>query len=165
MKFKERPPSTPGQEPAERDDVRVATNRCPFCHDEVEAPSSVVCEGCLARHHGSCWEELGCCGSCRGEQRLERADPTTANRESPGAWESEASEEQKRRVQGLQRLTLAWQGFYKRHPLITASLETLTLVSILWLNEWAMNWLSVAVLLLIVLTLASLLPSIRNTDS
>jgi hypothetical protein len=39
-------------------------NRCPYCHDHVEAEESLVCQGCLARHHSGCWEEHGTCASC-----------------------------------------------------------------------------------------------------
>ena len=52
--------------PAERSDVRVAANRCPFCHEDVQLETSewVACRSCQARHHRDCWSEAGACGSC-----------------------------------------------------------------------------------------------------
>jgi len=56
--------------PARRDDVRVAGNRCPYCHEDVARESADVCRDCLARHHGACWTEGTRCGSCGSEQVL-----------------------------------------------------------------------------------------------
>lgn len=44
----------------------LGLHRCPYCHDDVAAAESVACQGCLARHHGSCWEESGRCATCSG---------------------------------------------------------------------------------------------------
>jgi len=47
--------------------------RCPFCHDPVrlEVPTPwVACAACLARHHGSCWDESRRCGACGHGTRL-----------------------------------------------------------------------------------------------
>lgn len=56
---------------AERDDVRVAANRCPYCHDSVsrEGDAWVSCRECLTRHHTACWDEAEACSSC-GEVRF-----------------------------------------------------------------------------------------------
>ncbi|MCA8922906.1 MAG: hypothetical protein KDD82_13915 [Planctomycetes bacterium] len=62
------PQTTPA--PAPREDVHVAANRCPFCHDGVTPRESVVCKTCLARHHEACWGESGACASCQGSERL-----------------------------------------------------------------------------------------------
>ncbi len=83
MKFKDRPRVEPEPEPVERDDVHVAANRCPFCHEDVEAQESVVCQGCLTRHHEACWEESGVCSSCGGAQRLTSATPRPTDSKQP----------------------------------------------------------------------------------
>jgi hypothetical protein len=54
---------------------QIDATRCPFCHDQVrddERAASRVCEACLARHHGECWE--GACASCGGERALQVAE-------------------------------------------------------------------------------------------
>lgn len=68
---------------AARDDVKVDASplRCPYCHEGVDtsAPEWVACSGCLARHHGACWDERGSCSSCGGAKRLvadERRPPS-----------------------------------------------------------------------------------------
>ena len=55
----------------ERDDVRVATNRCPFCHESVEKEGDawVACRSCQARHHRGCWDEAENCSSCGSNER------------------------------------------------------------------------------------------------
>jgi tetratricopeptide (TPR) repeat protein len=72
----------PRPEPADRDDIRFARNRCPYCHDDIatQADDWVACKDCLARHHEACWDESGRCGSCGSEARLaeEEAPPATA---------------------------------------------------------------------------------------
>ncbi|HBP21622.1 MAG TPA: hypothetical protein DEA08_28040, partial [Planctomycetes bacterium] len=62
-------PSFPVPAPAERSDVRVTANRCPFCHEDVQLETSewVACRSCQARHHRDCWSESGACGSCGTE--------------------------------------------------------------------------------------------------
>ncbi len=70
MKFKERPPREQEPEPVERSDVHVAANRCPYCHEDVEAKQSVVCQKCLSRHHGACWREAGSCSACHGTRLM-----------------------------------------------------------------------------------------------
>lgn len=67
--------------PAERDDIRVAGNRCPYCHDEVARESADVCRDCLARHHPACWAEAPRCGSCGSVEVLRpiRRDPLSSN--------------------------------------------------------------------------------------
>ncbi len=55
------------------DGVRVHVNRCPYCHDDVAQGGeleSLVCDGCLARHHAACWAESGVCGSCGAARPL-----------------------------------------------------------------------------------------------
>jgi hypothetical protein len=59
-----------------RDDVVVHGARCPYCRDDVDsATDHRVCQGCLARHHGACWEESGRCAACSGTRALETARP------------------------------------------------------------------------------------------
>ncbi|MCO5169052.1 MAG: hypothetical protein M9894_22140 [Planctomycetes bacterium] len=79
MKSDEKPQPPRAPEPESRDDVVVARNRCPFCHDDVPATASdgVVCAACLARHHEACWGEAGRCAACRHGERLRR-EPTGA---------------------------------------------------------------------------------------
>ena len=69
---KQKPRAAPPPEVVERDVVRVATNRCPFCHDDVavEGNDWVSCRSCQARHHVACWDEGGCCSACGAEGRL-----------------------------------------------------------------------------------------------
>lgn len=57
---------------AAREDVRALINRCPFCHVDLQVESErwVACARCLARHHDSCWDEGGQCGSCASPDRL-----------------------------------------------------------------------------------------------
>lgn len=45
----------------------LATNRCPFCHEDVRVKETnwVSCRSCQARHHQACWAESGQCASCR----------------------------------------------------------------------------------------------------
>lgn len=50
--------------------VRVKSNRCPYCHDDVEASGSVVCQDCLTRHHPECWNEGLHCSSCSSPNKL-----------------------------------------------------------------------------------------------
>lgn len=52
----------------------AVVSRCPYCRDELRADRAdwVACEGCLARHHASCWREHGSCASCHGRQALVR---------------------------------------------------------------------------------------------
>ncbi len=63
--------------------VKVATNRCPYCHDDVEvaAPDWVACRACQARHHQACWNESGACGAC-GEARYVSDGPSSSQGES-----------------------------------------------------------------------------------
>jgi len=58
---------------AARGDPVTSALRCPFCHDPVrlEVPTPwVACAACLARHHGSCWDESRRCGACGHGLRL-----------------------------------------------------------------------------------------------
>lgn len=51
--------------------VQSGVLRCPFCHDEVRTEKSVACRDCLARHHGTCWDEGGGkCAACRSTHKL-----------------------------------------------------------------------------------------------
>lgn len=52
---------------------RAGATRCPFCHDDVHAAESAVCQDCLARHHPACWQESGSCASCSSENQLQSA--------------------------------------------------------------------------------------------
>jgi len=74
----EKPPVEPPQPPPERDDVKLAVSRCPYCRDDVAAEGSAVCEGCLTRHHPACWDEAARCSSCGSTSRLQRAQPGQA---------------------------------------------------------------------------------------
>jgi hypothetical protein len=56
---------------ADEKQLKATIHRCPFCHEGAEAEGSVVCQGCLARHHEPCWNEAGGrCGSCGAERAL-----------------------------------------------------------------------------------------------
>lgn len=58
-------------EKADEKQLKAVIHRCPFCHEGAEAEGSVVCQGCLARHHEACWTEAGGrCGSCGAERAL-----------------------------------------------------------------------------------------------
>ncbi len=99
MKFKERPRREP--EPAERDDVHVAANRCPFCHTDILGEGlKQGCPSCMAWHHTDCWREGGLsCSSCGftepSQAKLEPGpyvlagspDPPLHGPRSPG-WQS-----------------------------------------------------------------------------
>ncbi|MCO5170592.1 MAG: hypothetical protein M9894_30030 [Planctomycetes bacterium] len=60
--------------PRDRAGVKVEGSlvRCPYCHTDVEpaADAWVACAGCMARHHGACWDERGACASCGALDRL-----------------------------------------------------------------------------------------------
>jgi hypothetical protein len=62
--------------PAKDAAPRVVTShsRCPYCHADIrtEASDWVACEGCLARHHASCWSEHGSCATCHARGALGR---------------------------------------------------------------------------------------------
>jgi hypothetical protein len=64
-------------DPTVREDVRVAGSlvRCPYCHSELSPGKSdwVACKDCLARHHVTCWKELGRCSTCGGESSLSQS--------------------------------------------------------------------------------------------
>jgi hypothetical protein len=70
----------------EKESLKLATSasRCPYCHADVteRGPRDwVACEGCLARHHASCWKEHRHCASCHGTRALvPRMQPTLATR-------------------------------------------------------------------------------------
>jgi hypothetical protein len=85
VKFKQPPAPDQEPEPALRDDVRAAVNRCPFCHDEATREASVACQGCLARHHQACWEEGGArCAACGNTEALVAAGGS----QEKGTWPS-----------------------------------------------------------------------------
>jgi len=44
--------------------------RCPFCHEDLERGSGLVCAGCRAHHHAACREEHGACASCGATELL-----------------------------------------------------------------------------------------------
>ena len=72
------------QEPAkEPEALRVVggASRCPFCHSHVavETQEWVACQGCLARHHATCWGENGSCASCHGTKAIAPPKPTRIN--------------------------------------------------------------------------------------
>ncbi len=57
------------------DAVRVVggrLHRCPFCHEgiDAEAADGVACAGCLARHHGACWDEAHACSACGSARKF-----------------------------------------------------------------------------------------------
>ncbi|MCA8924198.1 MAG: hypothetical protein KDD82_20480 [Planctomycetes bacterium] len=74
----EKPPADRPPAPVERDDVRVAAHRCPYCRDDVASTEGVVCRECLTRHHPGCWDEAGRCSSCGSGVRLEVPSATRA---------------------------------------------------------------------------------------
>ncbi len=83
MKFKK---AAPRLEDVERDDVHLVVNRCPFCHTNVaHDEAEVVCKGCLARHHTSCWDESHVCSACGHGTRL-APDTSTPQREQSAPW-------------------------------------------------------------------------------
>ncbi|MEZ6188981.1 MAG: hypothetical protein R3F62_28745 [Planctomycetota bacterium] len=53
----------------------VKAQRCPYCHEDCAAEGSVVCSGCLARHHTACWDEAHACSACGATQRLVQEGP------------------------------------------------------------------------------------------
>ena len=65
--------------PSSESEVAVCVHRCPYCHTAA-APAryAVVCQLCLARHHGECWSEAGRCSSC-GSDRPLRGEPAPAS--------------------------------------------------------------------------------------
>jgi len=69
---KSKPQPDPPRTVPHVDGVEVTANRCPFCHEGVQADgANVACEGCLARHHAPCWDEGGGrCAACGGERAL-----------------------------------------------------------------------------------------------
>ena len=74
------PPGTPDEKAAPK--VATSLSRCPYCHEEVRAERAdwVACEGCLARHHQSCWSEHGSCATCHSRGALARAGSRSGNR-------------------------------------------------------------------------------------
>ena len=46
------------------------TRRCPYCHDDLEKGSGVVCAQCLAHHHDECHDEHGACAACGDDALL-----------------------------------------------------------------------------------------------
>ena len=96
-------PRRPRPEPtehAERADVHVAVNRCPFCHDDVDIDQDdwVSCRSCQARHHAACWQESGCCSSCGGDRYL--ADATLVAQKTLVSFDYDAVDGQGNRKQG-----------------------------------------------------------------
>jgi len=76
------------QRPAPRplhEGVHLATNRCPFCHEDVavEADAWVSCRSCQARHHPACWGEGGACSACGCDRRLSEADEPSLTAPTP----------------------------------------------------------------------------------
>ena len=69
---KTQPPAVPTPRAALRDDVQLAANRCPYCHErvEVDAADWTSCRTCQARHHEACCDEAGVCSSCGAGERL-----------------------------------------------------------------------------------------------
>src|SRR4029077_3906468 len=50
---------------------------CTYCKGRLERREPVYCAGCLAPHHGDCWEEHGRCAPC-GVPRHVRPEHTAA---------------------------------------------------------------------------------------
>ncbi|MCA8924689.1 MAG: hypothetical protein KDD82_22945 [Planctomycetes bacterium] len=82
-----KPKQQPSEPPRPRTDlgVEVSANRCPYCHEGVEAAESLACQGCLARHHAPCWREGGeRCAACGHDAALVDA------RRAPGSFPAHA---------------------------------------------------------------------------
>jgi hypothetical protein len=88
---KQRQSVEPDPRHVDRDDVRVATNRCPYCHDDVAVHHDdwVACWTCQARHHRACWQESARCGACGETRCVAEAAGTAAGEpariEDPGS--------------------------------------------------------------------------------
>ena len=56
--------------------MRAATPlRCPYCHaDHGPSELLVVCRGCFAPQHATCWEDHGRCASCGDRRRIGRRE-------------------------------------------------------------------------------------------
>ena len=50
--------------------VPAGALRCPYCHEGCAPAGSAVCQDCLARHHGECWDEAQACAACGSAARL-----------------------------------------------------------------------------------------------
>ena len=72
------PPAAPGESEKGSPKLLSTLSRCPYCHDEIRSERAdwVACEGCLARHHRSCWSEHGSCATCHARGALGRLEPT-----------------------------------------------------------------------------------------
>lgn len=65
--------------PSSESAVALCAHRCPYCHTSASATrEAVACQRCLARHHGACWDEAGCCSSCGSAEPLRAPDPKAA---------------------------------------------------------------------------------------
>lgn len=84
----EKPPTERVPDAPARDDVKVATNRCPFCHADVSVERNdwCSCRSCQARHHTACWAESKRCGACGDERCLTAGPAAVATSRSLDAW-------------------------------------------------------------------------------
>lgn len=75
----------PDDRPLDLSGAGFSGQRCPFCHDAVDAQGEVwtACQGCLARHHEACWSENGRCGSCGSAASLVPRAPQAASTPAP----------------------------------------------------------------------------------
>lgn len=75
----------PDERPIDLSGAGFSGQRCPFCHDAVDAQGEAwtACQGCLARHHEACWSENGRCGSCGSAASLVPRTQATAPAPEP----------------------------------------------------------------------------------
>jgi hypothetical protein len=60
-------------------DPRSVASPCARCHADVDGDRLVVCAGCRARHHPSCWLESGSCAHCGGQSGRGAPRPSLKN--------------------------------------------------------------------------------------
>jgi tetratricopeptide (TPR) repeat protein len=74
-------PAPAGELPVPLGPISIA---CTYCKGKLPRKEAVYCAGCLAPHHGACWEEHGRCAACAVTQ-LVRAEESRKPREArPG---------------------------------------------------------------------------------
>lgn len=82
---------TEGVVNVERSRIEMSGERCPFCHDKVQAADEkTACSGCMAWHHAGCWGEHGGCSACGG--RASGTEPVVPPARSAAALKGGALE-------------------------------------------------------------------------